>query len=135
MDLQHFQHYQYPNCRYFLEILLLQLINVNFCLNYGGRAELTSALKNIAQKVKDNEIKIEDITEDLISNNLYTKDQPDPDLLIRTGGELRTSNFLPWQLVYTEFYFPNKYWPDFNENDLIEAIKIYQDRNRKFGGK
>lgn len=110
-------------------------IILNVAFNYGGRAELTHALKNIAQKVKENEIEIEDITEELISNNLYTQGQPDPDLLIRTGGELRTSNFLPWQLVYTEFYFPTKYWPDFDENDLIEAIKIYQDRNRKFGGK
>ena len=68
----------------------------------------------------------------MISNNLYTKGQPDPDLLIRTGGELRISNFLPWQIVYSEFYFSNKYWPDFQENELLEAIKEYQRRNRRF---
>ena len=75
------------------------------------------------------------ITEDLISNNLYTAGQPDPDLLIRTSRELRTSNFLPWQLVYTEFYFPDKHWPEFGEDDLLEAIRVYQKRNRRFGGR
>lgn len=71
----------------------------------------------------------------MITKNLYTKDQPDPDLLIRTSGEIRTSNFLPWQLVYSEFYFVEKNWPDFNEKDLDEAIKEFSRRNRKFGGK
>ena len=84
---------------------------------------------------KNNEISIEDINEELISNNLYTKGQPDPDLLIRTSGEIRTSNFLPWQLAYTEFCFVEKYWPDFSENDLLDTIHVYQNRNRKFGGK
>ena len=108
-----------------------------FCvaLNYGGRGEITKAVKQIAQKVKNEEIKIEEIDEKTISDNLYTKDIPDPDLLIRTSGELRTSNFLPWQLVYTEFLFLEKYWPDFTEQDLDEAIKEYQRRTRKFGGK
>lgn len=110
-------------------------ITFNIALNYGGRDEIIYAVKNIAKKVKEEEINIEDITEKTISDNLYTKNQPDPDLLIRTSGELRLSNFLPWQLVYTEFLFIDKYWPDFNENDLDEAIEVYNKRNRKFGAK
>ena len=110
-------------------------ITFNIALNYGGRDEIVAAVKEIAQKVKQNEIEIKDITEELISSNLYTKGQPDPDLLIRTSGELRLSNFLPWQLVYTEFLFVDKYWPDFSETDLDEAISVYQKRNRKFGAK
>ena len=92
-------------------------------------------MQKIVQEVKDGLINISDIDEDTISNHLYTANVPDPDLMIRTSGELRTSNFLPWQLVYTEFLFVDKYWPDFNESDLDEAIKIYQTRNRKFGAK
>lgn len=110
-------------------------ITFNIALNYGGRDELVHAMKNIAKKVQNNEIKLEDINEQIISNNLYTENQPDPDLLIRTSGEERLSNFLPWQLVYTEFLFIEKNWPDFNEQDIDEAIKIYQKRNRKFGAK
>ena len=101
----------------------------------GGRQELVRATKIIAEKVKNNEINIENINEQLISNNLYTAGQPDPDLLIRTSKELRTSNFLPWQLVYTEFYFPDKHWPEFGEEELLEAIRVYQKRNRRFGGR
>lgn len=93
-------------------------LTLNIAFNYGGRAEITYAIKQIAEEIKNNNIKIEDINEELISNYLYTKGQPDPDLLIRTSGELRTSNFLPWQLAYTEFYFDNKYWPEFSEEDL-----------------
>jgi len=107
----------------------------NIAFNYGGRDEIVRAVKKISEKVKLEEIKPEDITEELISDNLYTRCQPDPDLLIRTSGEIRLSNFLPWQLVYSEFYFMDKYWPDFSEEDLDEAIKEYQKRNRKFGGK
>lgn len=110
-------------------------LTLNIAFNYGGRAEITSAIKQIAEEIKNNNIKIEDINEELISNYLYTKGQPDPDLLIRTSGELRTSNFLPWQIAYTEFYFDNKYWPEFSEEDLLKAIKSYEVRNRKFGGK
>ena len=110
-------------------------IIMNVAFNYGGRPELVYAFKKIAAKIKDNELDIEDINEELISNNLYTAGQPDPDLMIRTSGELRTSNFLPWQLAYTEFYFVSKHWPDFTEKDLDEAIEEYQRRNRKFGGK
>ena len=110
-------------------------LTLNIAFNYGGRAEIVRAMKNIAKEVKENKIDIDDINEELISNHLYTAGQPDPDLLIRTSKELRTSNFLPWQLVYTEFYFPDKHWPEFSEEDLIEAIKVYQSRNRRFGGR
>ncbi len=107
----------------------------SIALNYGGRDEIVNAVKNIATKVKEEIINIEDINEEFISNNLYTKDIPDPDLMIRTSGELRTSNFLPWQLVYSEFLFLDKLWPDFSEEDLESAIDIYSNRNRKFGAK
>ncbi len=110
-------------------------LTLNIAFNYGGRDEITSAVKNIALKAQNKEIKIEDINEELISNNLYTANQPDPDLLIRTSGEERISNFLLWQLAYTEFLFINKLWPDFSEKDLDEAIEEYKKRNRKFGGK
>ena len=110
-------------------------ITFNIALNYGGRDEITKAVKNIAKQIEDGKLDIEDITEEIISNNLFTKGQPDPDLLIRTSGEMRLSNFLPWQLVYSEFLFIDKYWPDFSEEDLENAIKIYQKRNRKFGAK
>ena len=92
-------------------------------------------MKKIATQVQNKEISIEDINEDTISNSLYTAGIPDPDLIIRSSGELRTSNFLPWQLAYTEFLFIDKNWPDFTEEDLDEAIAIYNKRNRKFGGK
>lgn len=105
----------------------------NIALNYGGRAEITKAIKDISSDILSNKISVKDINEDLISKYLYTKGQPDPDIVIRTSGEMRTSNFLPWQIVYSEFIFFDKNWPDFNEEDIIEAIKIYQKRNRKFG--
>ena len=89
-------------------------LTLNIAFNYGGRAELTRAVKNISKGVKDGSLKLEDIDEKLISENLYTNGEPEPDLLIRTGGELRISNFLLWQLAYTEFLFLDKYWPDFN---------------------
>ncbi len=110
-------------------------ITFNIALNYGGRDEITNAVKQIAEKIQNKEINIEDITEQMISDNLYTAEQPDPDLLIRTSGELRLSNFLPWQLAYTEFLFVDKNWPDFNEKDLDDAIEVYKSRNRKFGAK
>ena len=108
---------------------------LNIAFNYGGRAELVHAVKNIAQNVKNGKIDIKDIDEKMISDNIYTASQPDPDLMIRTSNELRTSNFLPWQLTYSEFYFPEKHWPEFGKEDLIEAIKVYQKRNRRFGGR
>ena len=110
-------------------------LTLNIAFNYGGRAELVHATKIIAEKVKNGELSLEDINENTISENIYTGGQPDPDLMIRTSREIRTSNFLPWQLTYTEFYFPDKHWPAFGEEDLLEAIKIYQGRNRRFGGR
>lgn len=110
-------------------------LTLNIAFNYGGRDEIVNAVKNIASNVKDGNINIEDINENLISESLYTKDIPDPDLMIRTSGEIRTSGFLPWQLVYTEFYFANKLWPDFSTEDLDNAILEYSKRTRKFGGK
>ena len=108
-------------------------VTFNIALNYGGRAEIIKAVKEIAKDVKENKIEIENIDENMVSNYLYTKGQPDPDLLIRTSGEMRLSNFLPWQLVYSELLFVNKYWPDFSEEDLDFAIEEYQKRTRNFG--
>lgn len=108
-------------------------VTFNIALNYGGRDELIKAIQQIASQAKDGKIQIEDIAEDKISEYLYTKGQPDPDLLIRTSGEQRLSNFLPWQLVYTEFLFIDKNWPEFEEEDLDKAIIEYQKRTRKFG--
>lgn len=108
-------------------------VTFNIALNYGGRDEIIKAIKQIATEVKEEKIEIENISEELVANKLYTNGQPDPDLLIRTSGELRLSNFLPWQLVYSEFLFMDKNWPDFEEKDLDEAIIEYQRRTRKFG--
>ena len=105
----------------------------SIAMNYGGRDEILHAVKKIANKVQNGEISVEDISEQTISDNLYTIGMPDPDLLIRTSGEIRTSNFLPWQIVYSEFLFVDKNWPDFNEEDLDNAILEYQKRTRKFG--
>lgn len=107
---------------------------LNICFNYGGRDEIVNATKNIAQKVLDGELKIEDINEKLFSNYLYTANQPDPDLLIRTSGEERISNFLPWQISYSEFVFTDKFWPEYNEQEFLNSIQIYQKRTRRFGG-
>ncbi|WP_186753825.1 isoprenyl transferase [Echinicola salinicaeni] len=102
-------------------------------LSYSGRWEVTKAVKNIAKKVADKEIDLEEVTEELISSSLLTKDIPDPELLIRTSGELRISNFLLWQLAYTELYFTEVLWPDFRKEHLHEAIVDYQNRERRFG--
>ncbi len=110
-------------------------LTLNIAFNYGGRDEIVKATQKIATKVKNGEIKVEEIDENLVSNFLYTAGQPDPDILIRPGGEQRISNYLPWQLAYTEFLFIPKYWPDFTEQDLDDAISIFNKRNRKFGGK
>jgi len=107
----------------------------NIAFNYGGRDELIKAIQKIGKDIEDNKIKSNEITEELVEDNLYTKGQPDPDIVIRTSGEIRMSNFLTWQTVYSELIFLEKNWPDFSEEDLIETIKIYQKRNRKFGGK
>lgn len=107
---------------------------LNIAFNYGGRDEIVTATKRIAQEIKDGKIDIEDITERLVYDNLYTAGQPDPDLLIRTSGEERISNFLPWQIAYSEFVFTNKFWPEYSNEDLLDTIAIYQKRTRRFGG-
>ena len=110
-------------------------VNLNIAFNYGGRAEIIRATKNIAEQVKNRELAIDEIDDKVFSNNLYTAGQDDPDLVIRTSGEIRLSNFLTWQSVYSELYFSKKYWPDFKNEDLLEAIEEYTKRTRKFGGK
>ena len=111
---------------------------LNFALNYGGRAEITQAVKLIAQDVLDAKVNPGDITEELIGEYLFTGHLPktlrDPDLIIRTSGELRLSNFLPWQAAYSELYFTDVLWPDFDEEALKEAIAEFNRRNRRFGG-
>lgn len=106
---------------------------LTLALSYGSREELQSAVKAIAVKVKNNIISPDDIDETIINNHLYTHNLPDVDLLIRTSGEHRISNFLLWQIAYAELYFINVFWPDFNEHHLVEAIKNYQNRERRFG--
>ncbi len=105
-----------------------------FALNYGSKDEIVFAFKNIATKIKSGRLKVEDINEELISESLYTAGIPDPDLLIRTGGENRISNYLLWQLSYSEFWFSDVLWPDFGEEEVIKAIKGFQNRNRRYGG-
>lgn len=105
-----------------------------FALNYGSKDEIVTAVKRIAQGATNNEYKIEEIDEQLISDNLFTKDTPDPDLLIRTSGEQRISNFLLWQIAYSEFIFTKVAWPDFVEEEFYKALLEYQSRDRRFGG-
>ena len=102
-------------------------------LSYSSRWEITEAMRRIAEKVENGELKSGDITEDVVSANMNTAFMPDPDLLIRTGGELRISNYLLWQIAYSELYVCDTYWPDFDENDLRKAIASYQSRQRRFG--
>ena len=103
-------------------------------LNYGGRDDITRAVRRISADVKDGKLTESEITEELISSYLDTADIPDPDLLIRTSGEIRISNFLPWQVAYSEFYFTDTLWPDFKKEDLEKAIDYYNGRDRRFGG-
>ena len=109
-------------------------VQVNFCLNYGGRDELVHAAKSFAQEVAEGKRKPEELTEELLSSYLYSANVPDPELIIRPSGELRTSNFLLWQSAYSEYVFLNVLWPDFGPADLDEAIAQYHGRNRRFGG-
>lgn len=102
-------------------------------LNYGSRDEIINAVKSVAKEVVANNISVDDINEEIFSDFLYTKDIPDPDLMIRTSGEIRLSNYLLWQLAYTEFYFCDTYWPDFDEVELNKAIVEYTTRQRRFG--
>lgn len=108
-------------------------VNLQIAFNYGARDEIVNAVKKIAQKALDGEIKIEEIDEKLVSKNLYTAKIPDPDLLIRTGGEKRISNYLLWQIAYSEVYVTEKFWPEFDENALTEAILEFEKRNRRYG--
>lgn len=106
---------------------------LNLALSYSGRWELTQATKRIAQKISEGTLKVEEITQDLINDHLETRKIPDPELMIRTSGEYRISNFLLWQLAYTELYFSPVLWPDFRRGHLIDAIVDYQNRERRFG--
>lgn len=108
---------------------------LNIAINYGGRAEILDALKSITLKVKEKKLNIEEINENTIRDNLYTQNLPDPDLLIRTAGEMRISNFMIWQIAYTEFWVTPVFWPDFDKKNLVEAISNFQKRVRKYGGK
>ena len=109
-------------------------IVMNIALNYGGREEITNAVKNICKEVQEGKIKIEDINDKIFSQYLYTENQPDVDLLIRTSGEQRLSNFMLWQVSYAEMWFTHKLWPDFKPADLHRAIIDFQNRGRRFGG-
>ena len=109
-------------------------VQVNFCLNYGGRAEIVRAARQFAQDCVDGKCRPEDLTEERLSNLMYSAGIPDPELVIRPGGELRTSNFLLWQSAYAEYYFTDVLWPDFGPKELDKAIAAYQQRNRRFGG-
>ncbi len=111
-----------------------KVMTVNLAINYGGRDEILHSVKEIAKKVKKGKLEIDDITQDVIGNNLYTKGQPDPDLIIRPSGEYRLSNFMIWQAAYSEFWFSDILWPDFTTDDLDRAIADYSARNRRFGG-
>ncbi|MCI5943949.1 MAG: isoprenyl transferase [Eubacterium sp.] len=109
-------------------------LNFTIALNYGSRDEITRAVRKIAGECKDGSLVPEEITEALISARLDTAELPDPDLMIRTSGEQRLSNWLLWQLAYTEFYFTDVLWPDFNKDELIRAVQYYNTRERRFGG-
>lgn len=109
-------------------------LKLTLCIDYGSYEEITTAVKKIASDVKNGIIDVDKITPELITNNLYTSDLPKLDLLVRTSGEERISNFMLWQLAYSELYFTDVYWPAFNEDELHKAIFSYQHRNRRFGG-
>lgn len=109
-------------------------LNLNFALNYGGRAEIIDAVKNLADDVKNNKLTPDEITDSCFSRYLMTQSLTDPDLLIRTSGELRLSNFMLWQIAYTELWFTDVLWPDFSETQLIEAVEAFQQRTRRYGG-
>lgn len=107
---------------------------MSLALNYGGRNDLVNAVRNISQEVLDGKISPDDIVDDTIASHLSTNESPDPDLVVRTSGEQRLSNFLLWELAYSEFYFTDIHWPDFDEKELQKAIYTYQSRDRRFGG-
>jgi undecaprenyl diphosphate synthase len=103
-------------------------------INYGGRGEMLDAVRRIAEDARDGQLRPEDLSEEVIGNYLYTRGMPDPDLLIRTAGEMRISNFLLWQISYAELWVTDKCWPEFQESDLRQAIRDYAARERRFGG-
>ena len=108
-------------------------LQLNIAINYGSKSEIVRAAKKLAEKIKLNEIEINDIDDKVFSENLYTVGQPDIDLLIRTGGEKRISNFMLWQCAYAEFYFTDTLWPDFSEKSFNSAVEEYFSRSRRFG--
>ena len=108
-------------------------LNLNLAISYGSRQEILNAFKELSNKVKNNIISIKNIDEKIINEHLYTRNLPNVDLLIRTGGEKRVSNFLLWQIAYAEMYFTEILWPDFKEKDFLDAIVNYQNRERRFG--
>ena len=107
---------------------------LNFAMNYGSRAEIVKAIKEVMEDVSSGKMSIDDFDEERMNQYLMTKDLPEPDLLIRTSGEERLSNFMLWQLAYTEFWFTDTLWPDFDHETFLEAIQAYQLRNRRYGG-
>jgi undecaprenyl diphosphate synthase len=109
-------------------------IVMNICLNYGGKAEIVRACQEITQEIKENNLDVSQINEQMFENHLYTKGLPNVDLLIRTSGEYRISNFLLWQLAYAEMEFPKTYWPDFTPEEFEKCLKEYEHRHRRFGG-
>lgn len=109
-------------------------IQVNIAFNYGGRREILDVTKKISQEVKDGTLDIVNIDENIFKNNLYYGNIPDPDLIIRTGGELRVSNFMLWEMAYSEFYFTDVFWPDFSKNLLSDIINNFKKRERRYGG-
>ena len=111
-----------------------QRLTLNLAINYGGRPEIVNACREIALAVKEGKLDPSQVTEELFSNFLFTAGQPDPDLLVKPGKEVRISNFLLWQMAYTEFYFSDLYWPDFGRDALMEAFKYYGRKERRFGG-
>ena len=108
-------------------------VKLQIAFNYGARMEIVNAMKSIAEKLSKNELSVDEIDEVTINNELYTSNIPDPDLLIRTGGEMRISNYLLWQLAYSEIYITEQYWPDFDQDSLANAIIEFKNRNRRFG--
>ena len=108
-------------------------LNLMIAFNYGGRDEIVRACRNIAEKVKNNELNVDDIDENLFSNHLYTSGKKDPDLVVRTSGEMRTSNFLPWQITYSEFLPLDKYWPDFTKDDVDFCVEEFSKRKIRKG--
>ena len=108
-------------------------VNLQIAFNYGSRAEIVNAVKNISEKVKNGEMNVDDITENVVSKALYTSTIPDPDLLIRTGGEVRISNYLLWQIAYSEILIVDEFWPEFDKESLASAVEDFYSRNRRWG--